>query len=133
MTSSAPGPIRLVLVDDHEIVVAGLEAMLAPFRGRVRGGGGALWGEEGMSAVAGLAPDIVLCDIRMQGASGLDLCRALRERHPDCKVVLLSVYGDEQYLFHALRAGASGYLLKKISGDELVRIVELAQTGAVVI
>jgi DNA-binding NarL/FixJ family response regulator len=133
MTSTAPGPIRLVLVDDHEIVVAGLKAMLAPFRGRVRVVGEAIGADEAMSVVAGLTPDIVLCDIRMQGASGLDLCRAVRERHPDCKVVLLSVYDDEQYLFQAMRAGASGYLLKKISGEELVRQLELAQSGTVVI
>jgi DNA-binding NarL/FixJ family response regulator len=133
MTSSAPGPIRLVLVDDHEIVVEGLKAMLAPFRGRVRVVGEAIGAEEAMSVVAGLDPDIVLCDIRMQGASGLDLCRTLRERHPDCKVVLLSVYDDEQYLFQAMRVGAAGYLLKKISGDELVRQLELAHSGTVVI
>ena len=79
-----------------------------------------------IEAVGALQPDIVLCDVRMQGVSGLDLCRALRERHPESKVVLLSVYDDEQYLFQALRAGASGYLLKKISGEELVRQLELA-------
>jgi DNA-binding NarL/FixJ family response regulator len=133
MTSSAPGPIRLVLVDDHEIVIAGLKAMLAPFRRRVRVVGEAIGAEEAMSVVAGLDPDIVLCDIRMQGASGLDLCRALRERHPERKVVLLSVYDDEQYLFQAIRAGAAGYLLKKIRGDELVRQLELAQSGTIVI
>jgi DNA-binding NarL/FixJ family response regulator len=133
MTPSAPGPIRLVLVDDHEIVVAGLKAMLAPFRGRVRVVGEAIGAEEAMAVVAAIDPDIVLCDIRLQGASGLDVCRALRERHPGCKVVLLSVYDDEQYLFQAMRAGASGYLLKKISGDELVRQLELAQGGTIVI
>jgi DNA-binding NarL/FixJ family response regulator len=133
MTSSAPGPLRLVLVDDHEIVIAGLKAMLAPFRGRVRVVGEAIGAEEALSVIAGLDPDIVLCDIRMQGASGLDLCRTLRERHPDCKVVLLSVYDDEQYLFQAMRVGAAGYLLKKISGDELVRQLELAQAGTIVI
>jgi DNA-binding NarL/FixJ family response regulator len=133
MTSTAAGPIRLVLVDDHEMVVAGLKAMLAQFRGRVRVVGEAIGAEEAMVVVDGLDPDIVLCDIRMQGASGLDLCRALRERHPACKVVLLSVYDDEQYLFQSLRAGASGYLLKKISGEHLVRQLELAQTGVIVI
>jgi DNA-binding NarL/FixJ family response regulator len=131
--SQAPGPLRIVLVDDHEMVVAGLKAMLAPFRGRVRVVGEAIGAEHAVDVVAGLAPDIVLCDVRMQGASGLDLCRTLRERDPAWKVVLLSVYDDEQYLFQALRAGASGYLLKKISGDELVRQLELAHSGVTVI
>ncbi|GEL19885.1 DNA-binding response regulator [Pseudonocardia asaccharolytica DSM 44247 = NBRC 16224] len=126
-------PLRVVLVDDHEMVVAGLKAMLAPFRGRVRVVGEAIGADHAMSIVAGLDPDLVLCDVRMQGASGLDLCRVLRERDPDRKVVLLSVYDDEQYLFQALRAGASGYLLKKISGEELVRQLELAAAGVTVI
>ncbi|GAA4874911.1 response regulator transcription factor [Pseudonocardia benzenivorans] len=114
-------------------MIAGLKAMLAPFRGRVRVVGEAIGADQAVSTVASLTPDIVLCDVRMQGASGLDLCRTLRERDPEAKVVLLSVYDDEQYLFQALRAGASGYLLKKISGEELVRQLELAHTGTTVI
>lgn len=115
------------------MVIAGLKAMLSPFRGRVRVVGEAIGADQAMSMVASLTPDIILCDVRMQGASGLDLCRQLRERDPNYKVVLLSVYDDEQYLFQALRAGASGYLLKKISGEELVRQLELAHTGTTVI
>ena len=69
----------------------------------------------------------------MQGSSGLDLCLELRERDPDRKVVMLSVYDDEQYLFQALRVGARGYLLKSISGDELVRQLELVNNGETVI
>ena len=132
-TPTSAGPLRIVLVDDHEMVIAGLKAMLAPFRGRVRVVGEAIGADQAMSMVASLTPDIILCDVRMQGASGLDLCRQLRERDPSAKVVLLSVYDDEQYLFQALRAGASGYLLKKISGEELVRQLELANTGTTVI
>ena len=133
MSAPATGPIRLVLVDDHEMVIAGLTAMLASFRGRVRVVGSAVGAEQALDVVAALQPDIVLCDVRMQQMSGLDLCRTLRERHPAVKVVLLSVYDDEQYLFQALRAGAAGYLLKKISGEDLVRQLELALTGTTVI
>lgn len=133
MTAPTSGPIRLVLVDDHEMVIAGLKAMLAQFRGRVRVVGEAIGADDALAVVAGLNPQIVLCDVRLQGASGLDLCKQLRERHPGCKVVLLSVYDDEQYLFQALRCGATGYLLKKISGEELVRQLELAMTGVTVI
>jgi DNA-binding NarL/FixJ family response regulator len=127
------GPLRVVLVDDHEMVVAGIKAMLAPFQGRIRVVGEAIGADRAVEVVASLTPDIVLCDVRMHGVSGLDLCRKLRERDPNCKVVLLSVYDDEQYLFQALRAGASGYLLKQITSDELVRQLELAHTGATVI
>jgi DNA-binding NarL/FixJ family response regulator len=126
-------PVRIVLVDDHEMVLQGLKAMLAPFRGRIRVVGQAVTADDALSVVGTLNPDIVLCDLRLQGASGLDLCRRLRERDPERRVVLLSVYDDEQYLFQALRAGASGYLLKRINGAELVRQLELVAAGETVI
>ncbi|MCW2744801.1 MAG: two component transcriptional regulator, LuxR family [Mycobacterium sp.] len=125
----ADAPIRVVLVDDHEMVRWGLKSMLAPFRGRIRVVGEAGDAEDALRVVEGLDPDVVLCDVRLQGASGLDLCRSLVDRNPRRRVVLLSVYEDEQYLFQALRAGAAGYLLKKITGDELVRQLELVHAG----
>ncbi|MDZ7885724.1 response regulator transcription factor [Mycobacterium sp. ITM-2016-00316] len=122
-------PLRLVLVDDHEMVIEGLKAMLTTFGDRVQVVGQAIGAEQAVLVVQELQPDIVLCDVRMQGSSGLDLCVTLRERDPDRKVVMLSVYDDEQYLFQALRVGASGYLLKSISSDELVRQLEFAHRG----
>ena len=126
-------PLRIVLVDDHEMVLQGLKAMLMPFRGRVEVVGEAHGGQAALDAVATLAPDIVLCDVRLQGSSGLDLCRRLIELTPGQQVVLLSVYEDEQYLFEALRAGARGYLVKRIDGAELVRSLERAADGETVI
>ncbi|CAJ1584330.1 MULTISPECIES: response regulator [Mycobacteriaceae] len=131
--ATAAVPVRVVLVDDHEMIIEGLKAMLASFKNRVRVVGEAVGAENALGVIASLQPDIVLCDVRMQGASGLDLCRTIRERDPDRKVVLLSVYEDEQYLFQALRAGASGYLLKGISSDELVRQLEYVQAGSTAI
>ena len=122
-------PVRLVLVDDHEMVIEGLKAMLMTFDDRVRVVGQAIGAEQAIDVVQDLQPDIVLCDVRMQGSSGLDLCLALREHDPNRKVVMLSVYDDEQYLFQALRVGASGYLLKSISSDELVRQLEFVHRG----
>jgi DNA-binding NarL/FixJ family response regulator len=127
--TAAAGPVRIVLVDDHEMVIEGLKAMLAAFSDRVRVVGQAVGADKAVSVVEELKPDIVLCDVRMQGLSGLDLCLELRERDPDRKVVMLSVYDDEQYLFQALRVGASGYLLKSISSDELVRQLEFVYRG----
>jgi DNA-binding NarL/FixJ family response regulator len=123
------GPVRIVLVDDHEMVIEGLRAMLAAFSDRVRVVGHAVGAERALAVIDDLKPDIVLCDVRMQGSSGLDLCNALRERDPQRKVVMLSVYDDEQYLFQAMRVGASGYLLKSISSDELVRQLESVNGG----
>jgi DNA-binding NarL/FixJ family response regulator len=129
MVSAATGPVRLVLVDDHEMVIEGLKAMLAGFSSRVRVVGQAVGVEQALSVVDSLDPDVVLCDVRMQGSSGLDLCLALRQRDPNRKVVMLSVYDDEQYLFQSLRVGASGYLLKSIGSDDLVRQLELVRNG----
>ena len=124
-----PDPVRIVLVDDHEMVIEGLKAMLAAFGDRVTVVGQAVGAERVMGVVADLDPDIVLCDVRMQGSSGLDVCRQLRAWDPDRKVVMLSVYDDEQYLFQALKVGASGYLLKSISSEDLVRQLESVHIG----
>lgn len=126
-------PVRIVLVDDHEMVIEGLKAMLTSFEDRVQVVGQAVGVERAIEVVDELRPDVVLCDVRMQGSSGLDLCKMLRERQSDRKVVMLSVYDDEQYLYQALRVGASGYLLKSISSDDLVRQLELAHQGDTVI
>jgi DNA-binding NarL/FixJ family response regulator len=123
------GPVRIVLVDDHEMVIEGLKAMLIAFSDRVQVVGQAVGAERARGVIEELKPDIVLCDVRMQGSSGLDLCLDLRERDPEQKVVMLSVYDDEQYLFQAMRVGACGYLLKSISSDELVRQLEFVRGG----
>ncbi|MGB0971205.1 MAG: response regulator [Mycobacterium sp.] len=125
----ATSPVRIVLVDDHEMVIEGLKAMLDAFASRVTVVGQAVGPEHVLSVVGDLDPDIVLCDVRMQGSSGLDVCQQLRARDPDRKVVMLSVYDDEQYLFQAFRVGAAGYLLKSISSEELVRQLEFVHAG----
>ncbi|WP_428349850.1 response regulator [Mycolicibacterium sp.] len=127
--SGPSGPVRIVLVDDHEMVIEGLKAMLAAFDSRVTVVGQAVGPDHVVSVVDDLDPDIVLCDVRMQGASGLDVCQQLRARNPHRKVVMLSVYDDEQYLFEAFRVGAAGYLLKSISSEELVRQLEFVHRG----
>jgi len=111
------------------MVLEGLKAMLARFAGRVRVVGQAASAEEAQPVVTALSPDVVLCDVRLRGSSGLDLCRRLTESNPGCRVLLLSVYDDEQYLYQALRAGAAGYLLKRVTGEELVRSLEQVHAG----
>jgi DNA-binding NarL/FixJ family response regulator len=123
----------VVLVDDHEMVLEGLKAMLARFVGRVRVVGVAASAEEAQEVVSALTPDVVLCDVRLRGSSGLDLCRRLTSQHPECRVLLLSVYEDEQYVYQALRVGAAGYLLKRIGGEELVTSLEMVHAGETVV
>ena len=127
-------PLRLVLVDDHEMVLEGLKALLARFQGRVRVVAESVSADAAEPLVAALDPDVVVSDVRLRGnASGLDLCRRLLETDKNRRVVLLSAYDDEQYLFQALRAGAAGYLLKSIDREELVRQLERAALGETVV
>ena len=126
-------PLRVVLVDDHEMVRTGLKAMLSRFTGQVQVVGEAGDAATARQVIATLNPDIVLADVRLGGQSGLDLCRELVRDAPGRRVVLLTVYDDEQYLFQAMQAGAAGYLLKRIDGPELVEHLLRAYAGTIVI
>jgi len=116
------------------MVLEGLKALLGRYAGRVRVVAQSANAEDAERLVAALDPDVVVSDVRLRGSlSGLDLCRRLVERDPTRKVVLLSAYDDEQYLFQALRAGAAGYLLKWVDGQDLVRHLERAAAGETVV
>ncbi len=126
-------PLRLVLVDDHEMILYGLAAMLAHFPDAVEVVGSAMSAAEAMSLIATTTPDVVLCDVRLGRDSGVDLVGQLSRSHPAVKVVMLTVYDDEHYLFQALRAGARGFLLKRIDGRELIGHLSRVQDGDVVV
>ena len=129
---SEGGPIRIVMVDDHRIVREGLRAMLHGMD-EIEIVGEAEDLEGALAAIEESKPDVVLLDLRLQRSSGLDACRTIVEKHPDVRVVFLTVYEDEQYVFEALRAGGRGYMLKKASAEDLVRILEAVRQGDVVI
>jgi len=139
MTGTFPGmngqspPMRLVIVDDHQMVLDGLKAMLRPYAAQVEVAGEASDPREAVSLVARLAPDAVLLDVRLRGASWLDLCSDILAACPAAKVVFLTVYDDEQYLYQALRVGAAGFLLKRIRGGELVEYLRRIRDGEVLI
>lgn len=126
-------PVRLLVVDDHQVVLEGLASMLASQSGRVVIEAATTTAEEALRLAAERQPDVVLLDVRLRGASGLDLCADLVRRHPGIKVVFFTVYDDEQYLFQALQAGASGYLLKQVSGPELVEHLHRVVEGEVAV
>jgi len=125
--------LRVFLVDDHEMVLHGLVAMLSRFPDQVSVVGTASTHDDALAAIADLDPEVVLCDVRLRGSSGLDLCAALLRVDPARKVVFLTVYDDEQYLFQALRVGASGFLLKRVDGHELVGHLLAVREGEIVI
>ena len=133
LTLVAGTPHRVLLVDDHQMVIDGLRAMLANHAHRVTVVGSCSSPEELWAALETETPDVVLLDVRLRGASGLDICRELVQRRPGCRVVFLTVYDDEQYLFQALRLGASGFLLKRVTGAELVDHLDRVCEGEVVI
>ncbi len=126
-------PIRAVLVDDHQIVLDGLSSMLRPHRERVEIVAQATDPAVATEAVRRLRPDVVLLDVRLKSTSGLDLCQELLGHDAGLRVVFLTVYDDEQYLFQALRAGATGFLLKRVTAQELVGHLERVMDGEIAI
>jgi DNA-binding NarL/FixJ family response regulator len=136
LTSDAPTlrrPCRVVMADDHEMVLHGVQAMLAHFPEEVEVVATATDLDSALAAVVRERPDIVLCDIRLGRDSGLDLCRRVKQQYPGTHVVFLTVYDDEQYAYQALRAEASGYILKRVDGGELVEHLKRVLAGDVVI
>jgi len=75
------------------------------------------------------SPDVVVMDIRLPGGSGIDACEKITENHPDTQVIMLTSYAEDEMLFSAIRAGAAGYVLKQIGGDDLVRALEAVSRG----
>ncbi len=126
-------PVRLLVVDDHQVVLEGLASMLAAQSSRVTIQDATTDAEEALRLAAERQPDVVLLDVRLKGASGLDLCQELVRRHPGMKVVFFTVYDDEQYLFQALRVGASGFLLKTTTGPELADHLDRVMEGDVAV
>lgn len=126
-------PIRVVLVDDHQMVLDGLTAMLRPHADRVAVVGATSDPTEARRIVRDLEPDVCLLDVRLRHESGLEVCADLRRCAPETRVVFLTVYEDEAYLFEALQAGASGYLLKQVVGPELVGHLERVLDGEIAI
>lgn len=115
------------------MVLDGLRAMLASYSDQVQILAEATEPDLALKAITLQEPDITLLDVRLRGSSGLDLCAEIRKRQPACKVVFLTVYDDEQYLYQALRVGAAGFLLKRIRGGELVEYLRRIGDGEVLI
>jgi two-component system, NarL family, response regulator LiaR len=121
-------PIRVLIVDDHAVVREGLRAFLALQDG-IEVAGEAADGEEALEAAARLRPDVILMDLVMPRLDGVAAMRALRERLPRTRVIVLTSFLDDDKLLPALRAGAAGYLLKNADPQELVRAVHAAHAG----
>jgi DNA-binding NarL/FixJ family response regulator len=117
-----------MIVDDHALFRRGLEMVLAD-EPDIELVGQASDGAEAVEKAGESLPDIVLMDIRMPRSSGIEACRALKELVPSAKIVILTISDEEEDLFEAIRAGASGYLLKDIPLDEVAGTVRAVDGG----
>lgn len=120
--------MRIVLVDDHEVVRLGLKVLLEQ-SDHFEVVGEANNAKEAVEIAGKFRPDIVLMDIRLPGASGIEACEEITQLYPDVRVVMLTSYAEDEMLFSAIRAGASGYLLKQINSEDLIRSLESVRRG----
>jgi DNA-binding NarL/FixJ family response regulator len=123
---------RILIVDDQRLMREGLRTLLE-LEPDFDVAGEAGEGAAALEAYEALAPDIVLMDIRMPGMDGVEATRRLRARHPGARVIILTTFDDEAYVFEGLRAGAQGYLLKDLSGDELATAIRTVMAGGALI
>lgn len=120
--------ISVLLVDDHPVVVEGLRKVLAT-AGDIDVTGEAHDAASAIEQARLLSPDVVLLDLRMPGASGVQAVRRMREQSVDAAVIILTSYGDQAYVRQALEAGADGYLLKSTRPEDLIASIRSAARG----
>lgn len=119
---------RIIIVDDHEVVRLGLRSLLDQYP-QYDVVAEAKNAKDAIRQVYAYKPDIILMDIRLPGKSGIDACEEIKEKHPDIKVIMLTSYAEDEMLFSAIKAGASGYLLKQIDSDGLVKSLDAVARG----
>jgi DNA-binding NarL/FixJ family response regulator len=122
------GKIRVLLADDHTVVRQGVCQFLVE-ESDIEVVAEASDGAEAIKLVEVHQPDVAVLDIRMPGMTGVEATRLIKERFPQVKVLILTAYDDDPYVFALLEAGADGYVLKTASGDELVRAVRTVDQG----
>ena len=121
-------PIRVLVVDDHALFRRGLEMVLAQ-EPDIDVVGEASDGSEAVDKAGDLLPDIVLMDVRMPRRSGIEACRAIKDVAPSARIIMLTISDEEADLYEAVKAGATGYLLKEISIDEVADAIRAVAGG----
>ena len=124
--------IRVLIADDHAVVRQGLRTYLE-LQEDIEVAGEAADGAAAVEAAAALRPDVVLLDLVMPPLDGVAALRALHERAPEARAIVLTSFGEDERLFAALRAGAAGFLLKDVEPAELVRAIRTAHAGHAVL
>ncbi len=120
--------IRVMLVDDHEIVRQGLKSLLER-REHIQVVAEAGTVAEAVAAAEEKQPDVIVMDVRLPDGTGIEACREIRADHPQIRVLMLTSYADDEAVYSAIIAGAAGYLLKQTRGRELVSAIESVARG----
>lgn len=120
--------IRILVADDHEVVRMGIKAMIQQHVNLVVIAE-AENGDDAVKLALEHKPDVVVMDVRMPGMSGIDACAKITSQLPDTRVVMLTTFAEDDLLFAAIRAGAAGYVLKRIGNDDLIRTIERVASG----
>jgi two-component system, NarL family, response regulator DevR len=126
--ATADEPIRVFLLDDHEVVRRGLKDLLEADGDIVVVGESGL-AQEATRRIPALRPHVAVLDGRLPDGSGIDVCREVRSAHPEIAALILTSYDDDEALFSAIMAGAAGYVLKQIRGNDLVDAVRRVAAG----
>ncbi len=120
--------IRVLVVDDQQLIREGIASVLDIQLG-ITVVGTATNGVEAVAQAETLAPDLILMDVRMPRMDGMVATEQVRHKFPDCQVIMLTTFDDDEYIIRSLQAGACGYLLKDIPADDLAEAVRLAHKG----
>jgi two-component system, NarL family, response regulator DevR len=120
--------VRVFLLDDHEIVRRGVRELLE-VEDDFEVVGEAGTAAEALARIAAAAPDVAIIDMRLPDGNGVEVCREVRSRHPEVQCVVLTSFADDEALFDSIMAGAAGYLLKQIAGNDLVDAVRRVAAG----
>jgi DNA-binding NarL/FixJ family response regulator len=126
--TDAKANVRVFLLDDHEIVRRGLRDLIDA-EADLEVVGEASTAEEALNRIPPTRPDVAVLDVRLPDGSGVEVCREIRARHPEVQALMLTSFADDEALFSAIMAGASGYVLKQIRGTELIDAIRRVAVG----
>ncbi|HUV09448.1 MAG TPA: response regulator transcription factor [Acidimicrobiia bacterium] len=126
--SAESAPVRVFLLDDHEVVRRGLRDLLEAEEDLIVVGEAGT-AEEALSRIPPTRPNVAVLDVRLPDGSGVEVCRDIRSHHPEIQCLILTSFADDEALFQAIMAGAAGYLLKQVKGQDLVAGVRQVARG----